>query len=212
MKKLLVISIAIAAFALVVKLGLREGAAQEDGGGGISLGDLAGNYSNEAKGSLSVCLDSSKFPSHIFVTIDCGAATAVAIPQTLLTVGNLTRNEKGDGCSTVTFVESSLPVDITPPLVGVTHSVSKVTSYDAATGTGNSSVTNYRGGSCNGSTFDSAGATATGTVHSHFVASNGGRRIDGAFTSYILYVTDTTGNFVGDFSVSFTQLKQEKEG
>jgi hypothetical protein len=123
-------------------------------------------------------------------------------------VGETTRDEAGNSCSTYTVVQASLPVDNTPPFVLVArHNVSTVTGYDASTGTGDVSTTAYVGGTCNGATFDNTG-TATGTSKAHLVASGGGRRTDFVITSRISYVTDTTGNLIGDFSISGTQLKQ----
>ncbi len=71
------------------------------------------------------------------------------------------------------------------------------------------SLTTYSGGRCNGATFDSGGATEIATATAHFAASNGGKRIDLIITSLVGFVTDTTGNVFGDFSLSGTLLKQE---
>ncbi len=88
------------------------------------------------------------------------------------------------------------------------RAVATVAIYDPATGTGDQNVTTYSRGTSNGASFDSTGATATGTNRVHFAASNDGRRIDLALTSDVSYVTGTTGNSIGTFSLSAIQLKQ----
>jgi hypothetical protein len=90
----------------------------------------------------------------------------------------------------------------------VIRAVATVTSYYPATGTGDQSVTTYSGGTCNGASFDSTGATATGTNSAHFAASNDGRRIDLVLTPDVTYVTGTTSNLIGAFSLSAIQLGQ----
>src|SRR5579864_6914024 len=128
----------------------------------IPLKDLAGNYSNTAQGSFSVCLDGSKLPG-VFAHIDCLDAKAIAFPNNYLQAGETTRDEDGNSCATVTNVVATLPVDITPPAVLIArHNVSTVTIYDASTGTGDGSTTTYVGGTCDGSTFDQTGAIPTG--------------------------------------------------
>jgi hypothetical protein len=178
-------------------------------GEGIPLKDLAGTYSFTDSGSYSVCLDLSKKPPAVE---DCGTAGAFPLPQTYLAVGALTRDDDGNLCGAWTAVNSSLPVDNTPPLVGLLgHAVGKISNYDPDTGTGDFSLTGYRGGKCNGSTFDSTGATETETDTAHFAASNGGKRVDLVLTSSMAFVPGgTTGNIIGDFSFSETQLTQEK--
>jgi hypothetical protein len=96
-----------------------------------------------------------------------------------------------------------------PPSVSPIHpSVAKILNYDPATGAGDISVSEYSGGKCIGSTFDSAGAKQTAAFVFHFAASNGGKRIDMIVTSAIAFVTGTTGNFFGGFSLSCTNLRQ----
>ena len=79
----------------------------------------------------------------------------------------------------------------------------KVTSYNPATGSGDSSFTSYTGGNCVGSKFDSTGATATNTGTLHFVASNGGRRTDSVDTT----LTDPVGD-IGAFNLSGFAIRQ----
>ena len=173
--------------------------------GGIPLAALAGNYAFTCQGTFSICLDSKTF-----APIDCGAKTPlVVVPLTDLGIGELTRDAKGNLCSNDLEVVSSLPVDNTPPSVSPVHPAVGITSnYDPVTGTGDISVIEYRGGKCIGSTFDSTGAVETTTFTFHFAVSNQGKRIDMVVTSAVAFVTGTTGNFIGDFSLSCTNLRQ----
>jgi hypothetical protein len=173
-------------------------------GEGIPLKALAGNYSFTCQGTFTICLNSGGTAVE-----DCGTAGALVVPLTDLEVGEVTRDAKGNSCSTFLDVSSSLPVGKNPPSVTPIHpAVGKTTSYDPATGTGDISLDEYTGGKCNGSAFDSTGATKTGTSTSHFAASNGGKRFDIVLTSLILFPTDSTGNFVGGFSLSCSNLRQ----
>jgi hypothetical protein len=173
--------------------------------GGIPLEDLAGNYAFTCQGSFSICLDPGTFG-----VADCATTTgAIIVPLTDLGIGQLTRDSKGNSCGSDFDVTSSLPVAKTPPSVGVVHpAVAKTLNYDPATGTGELSLVEYSGGKCNGSRFDSAGATETATSAAHLAASGGGKRFDLVFTSLIIFPSDTTGNFVGSFSLSCTSLRQ----
>jgi hypothetical protein len=136
------------AFVLSVSLGSGKSAEQDDEG--IPLSALAGKYSITRSGSVALCLNPTTF-----ALSDCATKGALVSPQSLLVVGAFARDENGDSCATVTDVFSNLPVGISPPavLVGL-HFVDKITSYDPATGTGDSTLTAYSaGGQCNGSTL-----------------------------------------------------------
>lgn len=200
MKKLsMILLIGIAGFALLAIQGSRGAVADDHG---ISLEELAGNYAVTLQGSITICFDMTPKP------VDCKAVGAMAKPFTLLQVGENTRDANGNACATFTVVRTTLPVDNTPPVVRVIRAVATVASYDPATGTGDQNVTTYSGGTCNGASFDSMGATATGTNRAHFAASNDGRRIDLVLTENVMYVTGTTGNSIGAFFLSAIQLRQ----
>jgi hypothetical protein len=195
MKKLLVVM--TAAFVLVMSQGLREVAAGDDEG--VPLKALAGRYGDTLHGSFALCLD----PNNNFAEISCADPKAVVFPQTTVQVGNEKLDAKGNSCETCTETDSDLPVDLSPPLVGVFHGIAKITSYDPATGSGDATFTNYIGGKCVGASFNSTGATINSTGTGHFVVSDHGNRIDTITTS----VTDPTGG-VGDFFFSGTNLRQ----
>ncbi len=175
---------------------------------GIPLSALAGNYSLTDQGSFSICLDPTTFAG-----VDCATFSGpLVVPFLYVDAGELTRDNNGNSCSTYTEISSvpaSNTLPLTPPIVNaIAHAVGKISNYNPATGTGDINFTIYSGGKCNGSTFDNTG-TETGTTVAHFAASNSGKRIDQVFTSIISFVTDTTGNIAGDFSLSGSMLRQE---
>ena len=172
---------------------------------GIPLAALAGNYAFTCQGSFAICLDPGTFSA-----ADCATTTgAIIVPLTDLGIGQLTRDTQGNSCGNDFDVTSSLPVAKTPPSLGSVHpAVAKTLNYDPATGTGDLSFVEYSSGKCDGSTFDSTGATETATLAARLAASDGGKRFDLVFTSLIIFPSDTTGNFVGGFSLSCTNLRQ----
>ncbi|MBV8773564.1 MAG: hypothetical protein JO166_14725 [Deltaproteobacteria bacterium] len=80
-----------------------------------------------------------------------------------------------------------------------------MTKYDSTTGIGSASYTGYSGGSCNGTSFDSSGATEIGSATLQFVVTRGGRQIDITFTQ----LTNPT-NSIGSVSLFDTDLRQTK--
>jgi hypothetical protein len=197
MKKLLVVL--VAAFVLVMSHGLREVAADDNNG--IPLKALAGRYADTSHGYFALCLDKTKFPAA--VEIICSDTNAVVFPQTVVDVGNETDDTKGNSCETYTETDSDLPPDLSLPFVAVFHSVGKLKSYDPATGSGEGTFTNYSGGNCVGAVFNKGSATVASSGTFHFVAGNGGNRVDFLATS----LTDPVGG-IGDFSFSGTNLRQ----
>jgi len=198
-----------AKFALAIVLAVAELVLLADqraaADGGIPLAALAGNYAFTCQGSFAICLDPGTFG-----VADCATTTSpIILPLTDLGIGQLTRDTQGNSCGSDFDVTTSLPVGKTPPSLGSVHpAVAKTLNYDPATGTGELSFVEYFGGKCNGSTFDRDGATETATSAAHLAASGGGKRFDLVFTSLIIFPSDTTGNFVGGFSLSCTSLRQ----
>jgi hypothetical protein len=190
------VTILIAALVLVMSQGLREVAAGDDEV--IPLKSLAGRYSDAAHGDFALCLD----PKNNFTEVSCASTKAVVFPQTVVDIGYETDDKKGNSCETYTETDSDLPPDLSPPFVAVFHSVGKVTSYDPATGSGDGTFTNYSGGKCVGSVFDSTGATVASSGTFHFVVGVG-KRVDFLATA----LTDPVGG-IGDFSYSGTNLHQ----
>ncbi len=189
------------AFAVVGLVLLSNQRAAADGG--IPLEDLAGNYATTCQGPLALCLDST---TH--APTNCGTGSPVVLAFSALQIRALTRDAKGTACATYIETDASLPVGKNPPHVGpVLAETITISSYDPATGMGDFNDTEYSGGKCNGSSFDSNGAPAIVTSTEHFVASDGGKRIDTIFTSLVLPVMGS-GNAIGGFSLSCTSIRQ----
>ena len=169
------------------------------GQGGIPL--TAGQFSSTLQGSLALCLNSTSFALE-----SCSISGALVIPLSVLAVGAFTQDSAGNTCAAYTEVDSDLPVNASPPTVTTNEHVSaKVVDYDPTTGMGDGSFTSYTGGACNGSTFDSTGATELSTGTDHFVITKDGNRVDFLFTT----LTNSTGS-IGDFSLSGTNLRQTR--
>lgn len=198
MKKLFLIL--IVGFALVMAHDLNGVYAGDDGDGGrgIPQSKLAGKVAQTAQGSITVC-----FKPDFSATENCSTPGVQAVPANIVLVGQGTGDRDGDSCATATFTQgfSGAP---SAPFVGVQVTVGKVTKYDPATGSGDVSVTNYSGGKCEGSKFDSTGATVINTATAHFVASDNGERVDAVTTS----ITDSLGD-IGAFNLASVALKQK---
>lgn len=105
--------------------------------------------------------------------------------------------------ATHTGVVNTVPPAGAPQIAPITH-VMQVIHYDPSTGTGDMSLTEYFGGSCNGVALNSTGATKVVDGILHFVVSNGGNRIDSIVTSLSI-----VGGSVGGYSISFTEMRQD---
>lgn len=171
------------------------------GDGGIPLSKLAGKYSVTFQGGgfFTLC-----FKPDFSANESCSTPGAVPISISGATVGQSTQDRDGDSCVKLKGAFAT-PGQPTPPSVAVFFTVVKVTNYDPETGSGDSSFTNYTGGKCIGSRFDSTGATLGQTGTNHFVASDDGKRFDFTNTTF----TDALGD-IGGFNISGTYLKQEK--
>jgi hypothetical protein len=196
--------ILIAGFALVMAHdfnGVHAGDDSGGEGGGIPLSKLASKYAETFPGAVFyIC-----FKPDFSTTENCFTKGAVPVADIGATVAQETTDKDGDSCSnnTFTLALSGLTTAF-PPTVFVFHAVSKVTNYDPATGSGDASFTQYTGGKCIGSKFDSTGATSVQTGTYHFVASDNGKRVDSIATTFISVVGD-----IGAFSIPALDLKQE---
>jgi hypothetical protein len=186
--------------ALVLMLTGAVGAADDERNGGIPLRKLAGTFSETIQASLFVCFSTTP----PFPLAKCGSAGSTDTPLNALAVGAQTRDAAGNQCTTWTEADSDSPLTASPPTVYVLHQTGTTTSYDPTTGTGEGSFTNYFGGKCNGTAFDSTGATVANTGTFHFGVSNHGNRMDAMVTSLIPPVS---GAF-GGFSIPATLLRQ----
>ena len=198
MKKLFLIL--IAGFALFMAHDFNRVYAGDDGGGGIPLSKLAGKYAETFPGAVFyIC-----FKPDFSTTENCFTKGAVPLSLILATLGQTTQDKDGNSCTKLTgALAFSAPLAFLPPTVNVAFSVAKVTNYDPATASGDASFTNYTGGKCVGSKFDSTGATKSQTGTYHFVASDNGERVDFVTTTFI----DALGD-IGAFAIPGVDLKQ----
>jgi hypothetical protein len=193
MKKLMVSILVSCAF--VISQEVRTVAAHDEQNQGIPQSELAGTYADTIHASFFVCRG-----PHGQIPCTQGAS-GVAIDA--LAVGAYTSDAEGNACATWTETETVLPLSAAPPAVFVVHQTTQIMSYDPSTGAGEGSYTNYLGGACHGSTFDSTGATTAAAGTYHFVASKNGNRIDAVVTA----LNNAVGAF-GSFSVSATLVRE----
>jgi hypothetical protein len=197
MKKIFLTLTAI--LALVTAYDFNRACALAGGNEGIPLSIFAGNYTVTAQGSATIC-----FNSDFSATVSClGPPVATTTDsENFVNVGQGTIDDNGNSCSTYTNT-GGFPFSPEPPSVTVINNVTKNTNYDPTTGTGDSSFTEYTGGTCSGSTFDSSGATVLDTGTEHFVGSADGKRIDVVTTTLVNQAKDI-GAFNG-FGVALRQ-------
>jgi hypothetical protein len=182
-------------FGLHISDGLRSNAVA---GGPVTLASLAGTYTETGHGQDAFCHNSQG-------PIPCSSFHSGDILETFqfLDLAEGTADTNGNFCGTHTAALADLPVDNNVTFVFHTISVSTVTNYDPSTGIGDLANTAYIGGHCNGASFDSGGATQTGTGTVHFIVSSDGKRIDFMTTAS----QDASGD-AGGFQESETALKR----
>jgi hypothetical protein len=168
---------------------------------GAQIPGPTGQYSETAHGSFAVCLN----PAKGYSEESCSANNALVYPitETLIGAGTI---GSGIYCENDYVVDADLPPDVTPSSVTLNeHSVGKTTSYDSTTGTGTATFTDYTGGSCNGTSFDSSGATEVSSGTMQFIVSEGGKRENWNITQ----LTNPT-NSLGSVSYTGTNVTQAK--
>jgi len=179
-------------FLIILAACTSQTALAQSTGTGVNLPLKAGQFSTTTTGSVAICLNPTTF-----VEEACTTTGALAVPLTVVSVGNGTGTAQGRGCESIVETDSNFPVDASPPFVAPNeHIVFTITHYDPTTGAGNDSFTGYVGGHCNGANFDSTGATKISSGTGHFNVSENGNRVDGLATK----LTNPT-NSVGDFSL-----------
>ena len=150
--------------------------------GSVTLASLAGKFTSKGSGSYTLCFDAS-----FSTLVDCASAPHQEVPFNVIAVAHNIRDAVGNSCgvSTSTLTDASVYGTKFPARISFTATnVSTTTSFDPATGSGSSSVSQYRGGRCVGAVFDSTGAVLTGTGTQSFMVSDSGNRIDTIVTSF----------------------------
>ncbi|HET9697373.1 MAG TPA: hypothetical protein VFP40_10945 [Terriglobales bacterium] len=144
----------------------------------------AGSYSLTAQGTEASC---TVTPCIVLDIIETGA---------------MNHDKDGNACGSHSAVVNTVPPGSSAPIVVPSViTVLKVANYDAATGTGDYSLSEYAGGSCDGATFNSAGSTLVVTGTLHFTVSDNGRAIDSIVTALNL-------PGLGGYSIKFREVRQ----
>jgi hypothetical protein len=150
--------------------------------GGVTLASLAGKFSQTGSGFYTVC-----FTDNFTTPVDCASALHQEVPFNVTAVAHNIRDAAGNSCgvTNLTLTDASGYGTKFPARISFTATnVSTTTSFDPTTGSGSSSVSQYRGGRCNGAVFDSTGAVLTGTGTQSFMVSDSGNRIETIITSF----------------------------
>jgi hypothetical protein len=165
----------------------------------VEITGLAGPFSLRASGSLAVCLNPTTL-----ATEGCTTSDVLIYPLTIVENGTINRDSEGNICETDTNATSALPPNAQPSSSATSYTVGKLTDYDPTLGQGDYSITGYSGGKCVGSSFDSSGATETGTGTVHIVVTSPDR-VDIVLTSY----TAAPVSDVESFSLSGYELRRK---
>jgi hypothetical protein len=125
----------------------------------------------------------------------------------------MVRDAAGNACGSHAAVVTTIPATAGPPIVvSSVITVLQLLSYDSATGTGDASLSEYSGGSCNGASFNSAGATQIVSGSLHFAVSNGENANGGDRIDSILTALNVVGAPVPNFAITFTERQQKSAG
>lgn len=155
--------------------------------------------SSVTAGTVTIC-----FEPGFATTESCSNKGAIGVPFATAGVGSVISDAAGNGCGT-SIVTSSVTGDIHSPIPQNQITVSKITNFDAATGTGDGSIIDYNGGECEGTEFEKKGATELNRGTFHFVISENGNRVDTVVTT----LTDSVGD-IGAFNLTGFAINQNK--
>src|SRR5712692_1260648 len=158
--------------------------------GGVTLASLAGKFASKGSVSYTLC-----FGTSFSALVDCASSPHQEVPFNVTAVAHNIRDAAGNSCgvTNLTLTDASVYGTKFPARINFTSTnVSTTTSFDPATGSGSSSVSQYRGGRCNGAVFDSTGAALVSTGTQSFMVSDSGNRIDTIITS-LSFVTSPFG-------------------
>jgi hypothetical protein len=158
------------------------------------------HFSSVVQGTVTVC-----FEPGFSATESCSNKGAIPVPFANAGVGFTITDAAGiNSCGTST-VTASVTGEVHPPIPQTQTTVSKITNFDPATGTGDGSFINYIGGKCDGPEFEKKGATEINRGTFHFVVSENGNRTDTVVTT----LTDSVGD-IGAFNLIGFGLNQNK--
>jgi len=163
---------------------------------GISLASLKGSYGAKSSGFTTICANAG----------GCSAASPILLQKNFVATAQATVDDDGNFCGPATASDAPVAGSAAAANILTKNIVANVTSFDPATGQGDLNFSVYSGGSCNGASFDNAGATLLSTGTSHIVVSEGGNRIDSVVTSYV-----SVSGFIGSV-VNSTTLHRQRRG
>ena len=171
------------------------------GSSGIPLSSLAGNFAGEASSNYGVCFNKN------FTAVQSCSGTPVAqiVPFVDNATSRSTVNTSGGSCSEI--VDINAPLFPGPQPAGVFDYifVGVLTSYNPATGSGNTSYKIYIAGpgvTCRGATFvNTARAPVSYTATNHFVVSEKGNRVDAVLLTF--HTISPVDFIAGDVSHGF---------
>jgi hypothetical protein len=139
----------------------------------FSLADQRGVYTVKSVGFETLCING------------CTSALPLLLPLNFAADAQGTVDEAGNTCAVATSASSPVNGSASGAFVFTKIITGGVTSFDPATGQADVYFYEYKGGSCNGASFDGRGATLVATGTNHLVISESGNRIDALATSYV---------------------------
>ncbi len=181
---------------------VRVSHAQDDEG--VTLASLAGNFAGRGSGIVTVCFS----PGSVLPLISCSSVSplAVAVPFYENEIIHQTRDAAGNSCGVDTESFARVLGTKNPAGTQIRTNVGTTTAFDPTTGSGTTSFSRYKGGSCIGAGFDKTGATLTSTGTNSYVVSDSGNRIEFIWTSYTS-IAPVAGNGQG-VGLSETFIRQ----
>jgi hypothetical protein len=165
-----------------------------------------------AGGSRGIALPSGHFSFTAQGTeANCGGGSCITL--NIIETGNMVRDSAGNACGSHAAVVTTIPATAGSPIVvSSVITVLELLNYDSKTGTGDSSLSEYSGGSCNGATFNGTGATQVVSGSLHFTVSNGENGNGGDRIDSILTALNIGGAPVPNFAITFTERQQKSAG
>jgi hypothetical protein len=177
----------------------------------LFVGSVVGSQAT-AGGSSQIALPSGHF-SFTAQGTEANCAAGPCITLNIIEAGNMVRDSAGNACGSHSAVVTTIPPTAAPPIVVPSViTVLSLLNYDATTGTGDATLSEYSGGSCNGAIFNSTGSTQVVSGSLHFSVSNGENGNGGDRLDSIITALNIQGVAVANFSIIFTERQQKSTG
>jgi hypothetical protein len=162
---------------------VRVSQAQDDQG--VTLASLAGNFAGRGSGYFTICFSAGGLNDPRFL-LSCSSVSPVPtpVPYNDTQIWQQTRDAAGNSCGVMTDTFAPVSGTTRPAFVNTRTHVGTTTAFDPTTGSGTETFKRYKGGSCIGAAFDSAGATLTSTGTGNLVVSDSGNRFEFLWRTY----------------------------